>query len=260
MKRSFDKMPVIFIGHGSPLNAIMENDYTDSLRALGSSLPRPRSIMVISAHWLAKATFVNCAKNPEQIYDFFGFPPELYQVRYPCPGAPDDAQMVTRATKYMVNCAVDWGLDHAAWAVLRHMYPDADIPVFEMSVCEMMDAGYHYDIGRRLGTLRREGILVIGSGNIVHNLQMMDYDMDAEPHPWAVKIDEKIKSLLLEGNHAALVNYQGLGENMRLAVPTTEHYLPMLCVLGMQEKDDEISFIHEGFQNGSISMRSFLIG
>lgn len=242
------------------MNAIMENDYTASLHELGESLPRPKAVMVISAHWLAKATFVNCIKNPEQIYDFFGFPPELYQVRYPCPGAPDEARMVARVTKYMVNCAADWGVDHAAWAVLTHMYPNADVPVFEMSVCEMMDAAYHYDIGRRLGALRREGILVIGSGNIVHNLQMMDYDVDAERYPWAVEIDEKIKSLLVSRDHAPLVNYADIGKHVRLAVPAVDHYFPMLCVLGMQERDDDISFIYEGFQHGSISMRSFIIG
>jgi 4,5-DOPA dioxygenase extradiol len=253
-------MPVVFIGHGSPMNCIMDNDFTRSLKSLGNRLPRPRSIMVISAHWLARATLVNCVKNPEQIYDFYGFPPELYSVRYPCAGAPDDAQMVTRVTKYMVNCAVDWGLDHASWAVLKHMYPEADIPVFEMSVCEMMDAEYHYDIGRRLGALRREGILIIGSGNIVHNLKLMDPDMESAPYDWAVEIDETIKSLLIDGNHGKLVHYQDLGGNMTLAAPTTEHYLPLLYILGLQEEDDGITFIHEGFQHGSMSMRCFMLG
>lgn len=255
-----NKMPVLFIGHGSPMNIVMDNDFTRSLRSLGEELPRPKSIMVISAHWVARATLVTCMKNPELIYDFFGFPPELYQVKYPCPGAPEDAGKVTRVTKYMVNCSMEWGLDHASWAVLKHMYPDADIPVFEMSLCEGMEPGYHYDIGRRLGPLRREGILIIASGNMVHNLMQMDYDMEAEPYDWAVEIDEKIKALLLDGNHGKLVNYHGLGRNMALAAPTSEHYLPMLYALGLQERDEEVTFVHEGFQHGSVSMRCFRVG
>lgn len=256
-----NKMPVLFIGHGSPMNIIEDNEFTRSLNKLGRELPRPKSIMVISAHWLARATLVTAMKNPEIIYDFIGFPPELYQVKYSCPGAPEDAEKVTRVTKYMVNGSTEWGLDHASWAVLKHMYPDADIPVFEMSINEAMEPGYHYDMGRRLGPLRREGILIIGSGNIVHNLQRMEYDMDAEPYDWAVEIDEKIKTLLADGNHGKLVNYHDLGMNMALAAPFSgDHYLPMLYTLGLQEQDDEITFTHEGFQHGTISMRCFKIG
>jgi 4,5-DOPA dioxygenase extradiol len=260
LQKSAEKMPVLFIGHGSPMNIVMDNDFTQSLIKLGKNLPRPKSIMVISAHWLTKASLVTCMKNPEQIYDFFGFPPELYQVRYPCEGAPDAAQKVARLTKYTVNCATDWGLDHASWAILKHIYPQADIPVFEMSLNYMMDPGYHYAIGKQLGVLRREGILIIGSGNIVHNLQLIDYNMEAEPYDWAAEIDEKIKSLLLNGDHSKLVEYHKLGATISRAVPTNDHYLPMLYTLGLQEKDDKITFIHEGIQNGSISMRSFMIG
>jgi 4,5-DOPA dioxygenase extradiol len=259
-QKTFTRMPVLFIGHGSPMNIIMDNDFTRSLVKLGTSLPAPKSILVISAHWLARASLVTCAKNPEQLYDFFGFPPELYRYRYPCPGAPGDAQMVSRITKYMVNCSMEWGLDHASWAVLKHMYPRADIPVFEMSLNAAMDAGYHYELSRRLAPLRREGILIIGSGNIVHNLGIMDYDMEAEPQGWAVDIDEKLRSLLVNGDHSSLVNYEGLGKNMALAAPTNDHYLPMVSALGLQERDDQIYFFHEGIQHGSISMRSFLIG
>ena len=255
-----NKMPVLFIGHGSPMNIITDNDFTQSLRGLGEDLPRPKSILVISAHWLAKATLVTCMKNPELIYDFFGFPPELYQVRYPCPGAPEEAEKTARVMKYMVNCSMEWGLDHASWAILKHMYPDADIPVFEMSICDAMEPGYHYDIGRRLSPLRREGILIIGSGNIVHNLQLMDYEMDAEAYDWAIEIDERLKGLLIDGDHGKLVNYKELGRNMALAAPTNEHYLPLLYTLGLQERDEGITFIHEGFQYGSVSMRCLKIG
>jgi len=255
------KMPALFIGHGSPMNILMDNEFTQSLAKLGRELPRPKSIMVISAHWPAKATLVTCMKNPEQLYDFIGFPPELYQVRYPCPGAPGDAENVTRVTKYMVNCSMEWGLDHASWAVLKHMYPDADIPVFEMSLCDAMEPRYHYDMGRRLAPLRREGVLIIGSGNIVHNLRQMDYDMEAEPFDWAVEIDEKIKSLLIEGNHGKLISYHDLGMNMTMAAPYGgDHYLPMLYTLGLQEQDEDITFTHEGFQHGTISMRCFRLG
>jgi len=259
-QKSSGKMPVLFIGHGSPMNIIMDNGFTRSLASLGEKLPRPKSILVISAHWLAKASLVTCMKNPEQIYDFFGFPPELYQMRYPCEGDPIAAQRVARLTRYMVNCSTEWGLDHASWAVLAHMFPDADIPVIEMSLNYMMDPEYHYNLGKQLGALRSEGVLIIGSGNIVHNLRLMEYDMDARPYEWAVDIDETLKSLILNGEHDRLVNFQNLGRHIDLAVPTNDHYLPMLCVLGLQEKNDGIAFIHEGIQNGSISMRCFMIG
>lgn len=253
-------MPALFIGHGSPMNALLENDYTESLKMLNGSLPRPKSIMVISAHWLAKAPFVTCMKNPEQMYDFYGFPPELYQVTYPCPGAPDDAQLAARTTKYLVNCAYDWGLDHASWAVLKHLYPDADIPVFEMSLDMTRNMRDHYELAKHLSQLRRQGVLIIGSGNMVHNLQLIDHETDAPPAQWAVDIDEKLKSLIVKGDHAALVEYRNIGKDISLAVPTNEHYLPMIYVLGLREHDDAVAFIHEGFQNGTISMRSFKIG
>jgi 4,5-DOPA dioxygenase extradiol len=259
-QKSSGIMPVLFIGHGSPMNIVMDNDFTRSLASLGTKLPRPKSILVISAHWLAKASLVTCMKNPEQIYDFFGFPPELYQVRYPCEGDPVVAQRVARLTGYMVNCSTEWGLDHASWAVLEHLFPDADIPVLEMSLNFMMEPDYHYNLGKQLGALRSEGVLIIGSGNMVHNLQLMEYDMEAHPYEWAVDIDEKLKSLILNGEHDKLVNYQKLGNHIARAVPTNDHYLPMLYILGLQEKNDEITFIHEGIQNGSVSMRSFMAG
>jgi 4,5-DOPA dioxygenase extradiol len=259
-QKSSGKMPVLFIGHGSPMNIVMDNDFTQSLKLLGTKLPRPKSILVISAHWLTKASLVTCMKNPQQIYDFFGFPPELYRVQYPCEGAPLDAQKVVRLTKYLVNCSNEWGLDHASWAILKHMFPYADVPVFEMSLNCMMDPHYHYNIGRQLGVLRKEGVLIIGSGNIVHNLQLMEYNMEAEPYGWAVEIDEKIKSLILNGEHAKLVKYNKLGNYIAMAVPINDHYLPMIYTLALQEKDDDVTFIYEGIQNGSISMRSFVIG
>ena len=253
-------MPALFIGHGSPMNALADNDFTRALRSLGLRLPRPRSIMVVSAHWHTKSPLVNCARNPEQIYDFFGLPPDLYGVKYPCPGAPEDAQLAARTTKYLVNCTPEWGIDHAAWAVLAHLYPEADVPVFELGIDPAMDPRSHYELGRHLAALRRSGILVIGSGNLVHNLRMMEYEMEAEPHDWAVEIDEKLKSLILSGDHGALVNYRDMGRNMLLAAPESDHFIPLLYVLSMQEASDGITFFHEGIQHGTISMRSFVIG
>lgn len=253
-------MPVLFIGHGSPMNAITDNDFTRSLGKLGGELPRPRAIMVVSAHWLTKSPVVNCAKNPEQIHDFFGFPPELYAVKYPCPGAPDEAQFVARTAGYLVTCTSEWGIDHAAWAVLVHLFPHADVPVFEMGIDPNMDPRSHYELGRRLAALRRSGILVIGSGNMVHNLRLMEYDTEAGPHDWAVEIDEKLKSLILAGDHRALVEYKDLGRNMSLAAPTSDHYLPMLYALSLREEADSVDFFYEGIQNGTVSMRSFVIG
>ena len=253
-------MPVLFIGHGSPMNAIADNDFTRSLSKLGAELPRPRSVLVVSAHWHTKSPLVNAAKNPEQIYDFFGFPPELYAVKYPCPGAPDDAQMASRTTKFMISPTPEWGIDHAAWAILKHIYPHADVPVFELGIDPNMDPRLHYDLGRQLAPLRRSGILVIGSGNLVHNLRMMEYDMESEPHDWAVEIDEKLKSLILAGEHGALIQYRDLGRNMLLAAPGSDHYVPLLYALALQETADRVTFFHEGFQHGTISMRSLVIG
>ena len=253
-------MPVLFIGHGSPMNAIADNEFTRSLSKLGGELPRPRSIMVVSAHWHTKSPVVNCAKNPEQIHDFFGFPPELYAVKYTCPGAPDDAQLVARTAKYMVTCTSEWGIDHAAWAVLAHLFPGADVPVFEMGIDPSMDPRSHYELGRRLAALRRSGILVIGSGNMVHNMNLVEYDIEAEPHDWAVEIDEKLASLIIAGDHRALVEYRGLGRNMALAAPTSDHYIPMLYALALREEADRVDFFYEGIQNGTMSMRSFVIG
>ena len=254
------RMPVLFIGHGSPMNCILKNDYTDSLSGLGQVLPRPKSIMVISAHWQARAPMVSCLKNPEQIYDFYGFPPELYRVRYHCPGAPEDAERAARLTGHLVSCTADWGLDHASWAVLTHMYPEADIPVFEMSLDAGRSPRDHYELGRSLAGLRGAGVLILGSGNIVHNLGIFEPDIDAPVADWSIDFDEKVKSLILKRDHGALINYSTLGASARLAVPTNEHYLPMLYALSLLEHDEEIAFTHEGFQNGTVSMRCFRIG
>ncbi len=266
--RESGKMPVLFIGHGSPINIILDNEFTRSLSNLGKSLPKPEAIMVISAHWLTKGTYVACIKRPEMIYDFYGFPEELYEIKYPCSGSPHSAGLVKEsAGKVKINCDYDRGLDHASWAILKHIYPKADIPVFEMSLDYSFNdwhpkpVQYHYDLASFLSGLREKGILIIGSGNLVHNLELIDFhDMDAKPYDWAVKIDEKIKSNLINRNHKELINYPDMGKEVYLAAPTLDHYLPMIYAIALHGKNEPLTFIYEGFQNASISMRSFRIG
>jgi 4,5-DOPA dioxygenase extradiol len=267
MAKQPDSMPVLFIGHGSPMNIILENNYTRSLVKAAKEIPEPRAILVISAHWLTNGTYVTCTSKPKTIYDFYGFPDELYKISYPSPGAPKDAELTIKIVKTTkVHCA-DWGLDHAAWAVLKHMYPGANIPVFEMSLdyspynnWNPKPIEYHYRLASELALLREKGVLIIGSGNIVHNLGVIDFEMDAKPFDWAVEFDEKIKQTLIARDYQALINYLSLGKEAVYAVPTQDHYLPMIYAVGLQKKEDDLKFIHEGFQNGSVSMRAFQIG
>ena len=267
MAKPLATMPVLFIGHGSPMNIILNNDYTESLVKAAKALPKPRAILVVSAHWLTNGTRVTCDVKPKTIYDFYGFPDELYRESYPSPGAPEDAKLTIKTVKATkVNCG-DWGLDHAAWAVLKHMYPNADVPVFEMSLdyspynnWKSKPIEYQYRLAQELAPLREKGVLIIGSGNIVHNLGLIDYDIDAEPFDWAVKFDEKIKQALISENDERLINYLELGKEAVYAVPTLDHYLPMIYAIALQKKEEPLRFIHEGFQHGSVSMRAFQIG
>jgi 4,5-DOPA dioxygenase extradiol len=261
-----EKMPVLFIGHGSPLNLILNNSFTRSLSRLGKTLPRPKAIMVISAHWLTEGTYVACMEKPRTIYDFYGFPDELYEMEYPSPGSPGYAGFVKSVQKAQIKCSTDWGLDHASWAVLKHMYPEADIPVFEMSLDYSFNEWHpkpirhHYELASELAGLRERGVLIIGSGNIVHNLGLIDFgNIDAEPYDWAVEFDEEVKSNLLNNNHKELINFQEM-KGAALSVPTLDHYLPMIYAVALQGKDEELKFTYEGFQYGSISMRCFQIG
>jgi 4,5-DOPA dioxygenase extradiol len=262
------KMPALFIGHGSPMNIIMKNGFTDSLVKLASELPRPRSILVVSAHWLTDGTYITCAPRPRLIYDFYGFPDKLYRLTYPAPGDPDEAKSISSMFKKPeVKCDTARGLDHASWAVLRHMYPAADIPVLEMSLDYSPYNGwngqslqYYYDLAARLGPLREKGVLIIGSGNIVHNLRVIDMNMDEEPYDWAVDFDSRIKADLLEKNHKDLLNCKDMSHAASLSVPTLDHYLPMIFTAALQGKDEALQFTFEGFQNRSVSMRCFRIG
>jgi 4,5-DOPA dioxygenase extradiol len=249
------------------MNVLADNGYTRSLQKLGRELPRPEAIMVISAHWLTSGTYVTCAQHPRTIHDFYGFPQELYRIRYPSPGSPEKAKAASAALGQSESaCDYDWGLDHASWAVLKHMYPQADIPVFEMSLDYSFNdwnskpVSYHYELGQKLRALREQGILIIGSGNMVHNLRVIDFDTEAQPFDWAVSYDAKLRSRLLDGNHKALVNYASIGKEADLAVPTLDHYLPMIYVLALHDKDEPLTFTYEGIQNASVSMRCFRIG
>jgi 4,5-DOPA dioxygenase extradiol len=263
------KMPVLFIGHGSPMNIVLKNSFTDRLVDLGKELPRPRAILVISAHWLTDGTYVTCMNKPKTIYDFYGFPDALYRIRYPCPGSPSDAKWVKELVKSTpLECDYEWGLDHASWTILRHMYPSADIPVIEMSLnyspyneWQPKSMKHYYDLASELAPLRERNVLIIGSGNIVHNLRLIDFDnIDAPPYDWAVEFDEKVKRNLVSRNHEELLDCKDADRAASLSVPTLDHYLPMICALGLQGKDEPLSFIYEGFQHGSVSMRAFQIG
>jgi 4,5-DOPA dioxygenase extradiol len=263
------KMPVLFIGHGSPENMILKNDFTDCLARLNQELPRPRAILVISAHWLTNGTYVTCTEKPKTIYDFYGFPEELYQLGYPSPGSPKDALLIIKEiTKPPIHCDYTRGLDHAAWVILKHIYPKANIPVIEMSLDYSPYNGWHrptlnyyYELGKQLSFLREKGMLIIGSGNIVHNLRVVDMDhMNAAPYEWAVEFDENVKQALLERNHQELLDCQNMSRVTSLSIPTLDHYIPMIFTIGMQDEDDKLKFLYKGFQNRSVSMRCFQIG
>jgi len=262
------KMPVLFIGHGSPMNMVLDNSFTRSLKELGKTLPRPKAILVISAHWLTQGTFVASTAKPGMIYDFYGFPRELYEVRYNCPGAPEYARMTwdLLAGKKEITCDNSRGLDHASYSILKYMYPEADIPVFNMSLDYTFNSWVekcvqtHYDLGLQLRRLRQEGVLIIGSGNMVHNLDQIDFDIEAKPYSWAADIDKLFKRELEKNNHKFFIDFPESGTSAVLAAPTLDHYLPMIYALALQEKNEHVQFTYEGIQNGSISMRGFRIG
>ena len=255
------KMPVLFIGHGSPMNIVEKNNYTSSLAALGETLPRPKAVLVISAHWQTRGTYITGAAQPETIYDFYGFPEALYQEKYACPGSVKVAKRIENFTSGEVALDPDRGIDHAGWAVLKHMYPKADIPVLECSLDMRKSPQAHYDFAKKLAFLREEGVLIIGSGNIVHNLSQLDFSSLYVPdiYPWAAAFDQTVAALIKQREHQKLIAYEKL-PYVNLAVPTDEHYLPMLYALAMQTEDENLTFICTDIQNASIAMRSFILG
>jgi 4,5-DOPA dioxygenase extradiol len=255
------RMPALFVGHGSPMNAIADNSYTRALAAMGTSLPRPKAILVVSAHWLSRGSYVGGSARPTTIHDFYGFPQELYDLSYPAPGSPGAAKMTMEMLRKMDAMAdMGRGLDHGAWAVLLHMYPQADIPVYQLSIDRARSLDEMYLIGRLVRDLRDKGILIIGSGNITHNLGQIAPEEDAEVMPWAEEFDAKVANFLQRGDHKALTQYESWGEIARLAQPSNDHYLPLMYATGVAHESESIEFFHEGFQHGSISMRCVKFG
>jgi len=260
-------MPAIFFGHGNPMNAIQTNRWTEGWASIGRALdgeqsPRPRAILCVSAHWYLPATLVTAMPQPRTIHDFGGFPRPLFEVQYPAPGDPSlFARIRTLLAPTDVEADTQWGLDHGTWSVLVHVYPDADVPVVQLSIDETQPASFHYDLGKRLAPLRDEGVLVIGSGNLVHNLHTYAWGKhDPEPFDWAVRFEELARDQIRKREHLPLINYEGLGRDAQLSAPTPDHYLPLLYILGMQQEDDAVSFPVEGIDGGSISMLTVQVG
>lgn len=255
---SSERAPALFIGHGSPMNAIERNEYNQSWAVLGKKLPRPKAILTISAHWLTRGTRVTSMEQPKTIHDFGGFPQVLFDQQYPAPGAPDFAALTQElVTTTNVQSDFEWGLDHGTWSFLLPMYPKADIPVYQLSLDYYKPMSYHYTLARELRELRKKGVMIIGSGNIVHNLGMITFS--GKPYNWAVEFDEKIKSFLDVANHEGIIHYDRLGAVAKLAVPTHDHYLPLLYAIAQQEKNESLTFFNEKTELGSVSMRSFIL-
>lgn len=255
-------LPAIFFGHGNPMNALARNGYTTAWRQVGIDVPRPRAVLAISAHWCVPGTGVTISPAPRTIHDFGGFPRELYQVNYPAPGDPELARRV-QALLAPLPVALDdgWGLDHGTWSVLAHVYPAADVPIVQLSIDESRPASFHYEIGRRLAPLRGEGILIVGSGNLVHNLHAYAWGRHMpEPYEWTVGFENEARGLLLANDHQPLIDYESLGHEAQLAVPTPDHYLPLLYVIGTRQQGDAITFPVEGVDGGSISMLAVRVG
>jgi 4,5-DOPA dioxygenase extradiol len=255
-----EPMPVLFIGHGSPMNAIEDNEFSRSWQALGKTIPTPRAVLCVSAHWETKGTFVTAMENPRTIHDFYGFPDNLFAVQYPAKGSPELAKE-TQDTSGIQKISADynWGLDHGCWSVLKHLLPDAGVPVIQLSLDYSLSPSEHYSLASQLATLRRKGVLIMGSGNIIHNLRMLNWKNPGKSYPWAEEAESKIRKLILSNNHKELFKYSTLGSEMELAIPTPEHFLPLLYVLGLKEKNEQITFFNDKRVFGSLSMTSILI-
>lgn len=253
------RMPVLFVGHGSPMNALEQNQHTQAWRRLGDTVPVPTGILAISAHWYTEGTRIASSAQPQTIHDFRGFPPELFAVRYGAPGAPHLVPQVQEVLK-PASVAPDgqWGLDHGVWSVLVHMYPHAQIPVTQLSIDATQPAQYHYDLGRKLGELRGRGVLILASGNVVHDLRSIRWGSDVAAYSWAQSFNDDLRNALSAGNHRFAIDYAHGSEAARQSIPTPEHYLPLLYVLGASRPEDRISFPTDGIELGSISMLSVL--
>jgi len=261
---SNEKMPVLFLGHGSPMNAIEENEFVEGFRNIAKSIPKPKEILCISAHWETRGTFVTAMEKPSTIHDFGGFPKALYEVQYPAPGSPElakESKSLIKATE--VGLDDKWGLDHGAWSVIRHMYPNADVPVIQLSIDYYQTPQYHYDLMKDLASLRDKGILIIGSGNMVHNLGLVAWDKfytDGFAYDWALEARDKMNKYILNGDHKQLINYRSHGKAFELAIPTPEHYLPLLYALALKDESDAVIIFNDKAVAGSLTMTSIKIG
>lgn len=257
-------MPVLFVGHGSPMNGIEINEFSTKWTQLAKQINKPSAVLVISAHWFIKGTRITAMDSPSTIHDFGGFPQELFQVQYPAPGSlvlAEETKRIIHSTN--VELDHDWGLDHGTWTIVRHMYPEADIPVLQLSIDYTKPASYHYELAKELFALRKKGVLIIGSGNMVHNLRMVAWDKLDEPgfgFDWALEMNNTFKHLINEGNHESLVQYEKLGKAALLSIPTAEHYLPLIYSLGLSSKQDPIHFFNDKAVGGSLTMTSVQFG
>jgi 4,5-DOPA dioxygenase extradiol len=255
-------VPAIFFGHGNPMNALLKNAYTDGWTGIGEAIPRPRAVLAVSAHWYIPQTAVTASLRPRTIHDFGGFPRELYQVEYPAPGSPELAARVQDLLSPLpVSQDERWGLDHGTWSVLCHVFPQADVPIIQLSIDETQPPEFHYEIAKRLAPLREEGVLVMGSGNLVHNLHTYAWGRQiVEPFDWAVRFEESARELLMNEDDAPLVAYEKLGRDARLSIPTPDHYLPLLYVMAVRKRGEPVSFPIEGVDGGSVSMLTIQFG
>jgi 4,5-DOPA dioxygenase extradiol len=256
-------MPVLFLGHGSPMNAIQENEFVNGFRKIAESLPKPTAILCISAHWETRGTLITAMEQPKTIHDFGGFPKELFEVNYPAPGSPELA-VETKAMVKSTEIGLDykWGLDHGAWSVIKHLYPNADIPVIQMSLDHFQTPRYHYELAKELLELRKKGVLIIGSGNMVHNLAKVDWKRLDETFAfdWALEASEKMKNAILKNDIQSLINFKSQGSAFNLAIPTPEHFLPLLYTLALRTDKDDISLFNDKPVAGALTMTSVKIG
>ncbi|MDR6562784.1 MULTISPECIES: 4,5-DOPA dioxygenase extradiol [unclassified Arcicella] len=262
LSKQEQKTPLYFIGHGSPMNGIENNQFSQQWASLANDFPEPTAVIVISAHWLTRGTFVTAMEKPRTIHDFGGFPQALFDVQYPAKGSLAVAEETKKLiTKTEVHLDHEWGLDHGTWTIIRHIYPKANIPVLQLSIDYHQSPQYHYELAQELAVLRRKGVLIIGSGNMVHNLRMVDFRRidGAYGYDWTIEMNEKFKKNIAENNHKPLINYESMGEAAKLAIPTPDHYYPLLYILGMQEKNEEVSFFNDVPVGGSLTMTSVKI-
>ncbi|HSO88856.1 MAG TPA: 4,5-DOPA dioxygenase extradiol, partial [Draconibacterium sp.] len=261
---STEKMPVLFLGHGSPMNAIEENEFVAGFRNIAKTIPKPNAILCVSAHWETRGTLVTAMQNPPTIHDFGGFPKSLFEVQYPAPGSPELAKETKSIiTKTEVGLDEKWGLDHGAWSVIKHLYPNTDVPVIQMSLDYYQTPQFHYELSKELVSLRKKGVLIIGSGNMVHNLRMVAWDkLDSGEYgyDWALEASEKMKKYILNGDHKQLINYKSQGKPFELAIPTPEHYLPLLYALALKEENETVGLFNDKAVAGSLTMTSVTIG